>query len=268
MKLSIVVPCYNEVDNIDKLRGEFFPVLAELARQSSIEVVFVDDGSTDGTWDALVRNFEADGPGGVQVRVERHVENRGLGAAIRTGFAAAQGEVVVTTDSDGTYRFEEIPHMLALLTDQVDMVTASPYHPAGGVAGVPGYRLILSQGSSLLYRILVNWRVHTYTALFRVYRREVIDQAVSSADGFLAGTEILVKALLLEYRVAEYPATLYSRVHGVSKAKIIRTIRAHLGFQWKIVLHRLGVTALVPGRRAGDNQWKQPRVSPTRENQA
>ena len=245
MDLSIVIPCYNEVENVSRLRTEFLPIVAELARTRAVEVVFVDDGSTDGTWQALHEAFGDNREVPVAFRFERHPTNRGLGAAIRTGFAAAGGEVVVTTDSDGTYRFSEIPALLAYLTPDVDIVTASPYHPAGGVEGVPAYRLILSRGSSLLYRLLLNWQVHTYTCLFRAYRREVVERVSFQSDGFLAGTEILVKAMLMGYQVAEYPAVLYSRAFGTSKAKLMRTILAHLGFQGRILLHRLGIVPLV-----------------------
>ncbi|MBI3243358.1 MAG: glycosyltransferase family 2 protein [Chloroflexi bacterium] len=248
MDLSIVIPCYNEADNVQKLESEFFPVAAELARSRSVEIVFVDDGSLDGTWPALTENFGGDKKPGLAIKFEKHAVNRGLGAAIRTGFAASTGEIVVTTDSDGTYKFSEIPAMLARLAPDVDMVTASPYHPQGGIAGVPAYRLILSQGSSILYRILVSWRVHTYTALFRAYRRKVVETVPFESNGFLAGTEILVGGMLRGYKVAEHPAVLHSRVFGVSKAKIMRTIRAHLQFQWRILLHRLGFVSLVNRR--------------------
>ncbi|HVO68697.1 MAG TPA: glycosyltransferase family 2 protein [Aggregatilineaceae bacterium] len=246
MDLSIIIPCYNEVDNIPKLDREFVPVVEALAQTRTVEVIFVDDGCTDGTVEALQKAFgdEKRWP----VRVERHDRNRGLGAAIRTGLAAAQGDVLVTTDSDGTYKFTEIPALLALLTPEVDIVTASPYHPHGGVAGVPAYRLVLSRGSSLLYRLLVSWRINTYTALFRAYRRSAIAEVTFQSDGFLAGTELLVKAMLSGARAVELPAVLHSRVHGVSKAKIMRTIRAHLGFQWRIFLHRLGLVSLVDHR--------------------
>jgi dolichol-phosphate mannosyltransferase len=246
MDLSIIIPCYNEVDNIPKLEVEFVPVVEGLAKTRSVEVVFVDDGCTDGTVEALQKAFgdERRWP----VRIERHGRNRGLGAAIRTGLTAAQGDILVTTDSDGTYRFTEIPALLALLTPEVDIVTASPYHPRGGVAGVPAYRLVLSRGSSLLYRLLVSWRINTYTSLFRAYRRRAIANITIQSDGFLAGTELLVKAMLSGARAVELPAVLYSRAHGVSKAKIMRTIRAHLGFQWRICLHRLGVAPLVKPR--------------------
>lgn len=254
MDLSIVIPCYNELDNVPKIHREFFPVAAQLAELHSLEVVFVDDGSTDGTGRAL---RDAIGNGHLpemSVRFERHPVNRGLGAALRTGFAAARGEVIATTDSDGTYRFSELSTLLSYLTPDVDVVTASPYHPAGGVEGVPAYRLILSRGSSVIYRLLVDWRVHTYTCLFRAYRRQVIERVSFESDGFLAGTELLVKAMLTGYRVAEYPTVLHSRVSGVSKAKLARTILAHLGFQACVLLHRLNLVSFAEPRRTTGSQ--------------
>lgn len=239
MDISIVIPCYNEAENINKIQKEFFPIAVELAKEHSVEVIFVDDGSTDDTWQALHDTFSDVSELPVVVRFERHQVNLGLGAAMRTGFAAACGQVVVTTDSDGTYKFSEIPKLLSYLTQDVDIVTASPYHPAGGVAGVPGYRLILSRGSSAIYRVLVSWGVHTYTSLFRAYRREVVESISFEADGYLAGTELMVKAMLMGYRVAEYPAVLHRRVFGVSKARLVRTILAHLRFQGSVLLHRL-----------------------------
>ena len=175
----------------------------------------------------------------------KHEVNRGLGAALRTGFSGAEGDLIVTTDSDGTYKFSSIPAMLDLLQPGVDIVTASPYHPQGNVVGVPKNRLILSQGASFLYRVLVSWNVHTYTCLFRAYRREVIDTISFKSNGFLAGTELMVKGMLKGYKVVEFPAVLYSRVFGTSKAKLARTIWAHLSFQWQVLLHRMRLVQLV-----------------------
>jgi dolichol-phosphate mannosyltransferase len=240
MELSIVIPCYNEAENAAKIETELFPVVRGLAASQSVEVIFVDDGSTDNTWQMLHNVVEnnTEPLKGVVVRFERHAMNRGLGAALRTGFETVNGQVIVTTDSDGTYKFSEIPALLSCLKPGVDIVTASPYHPEGGVIGVPHYRLVLSQGSSAIYRLLVDRRVHTYTSLFRAYRRIVIEQVPFESDGFLAGTELMVKAMLSGFRVAEYPAVLHRRAFGASKAKIARTIRAHLEFQRSILLHR------------------------------
>lgn len=248
MNLSIVIPCFNERDNVADLRAKLLPVLLDMVNQKhdglhvkTVEVVIVDDGSTDGTGDALKKVFleDLDCDERIAWRVVLHEKNRGLGAALRTGFRVVSGDTIVTTDSDGTYRFEEIPALLSYLTPDKSIVTASPYHPQGGIANVPFYRLLLSRGSSLLYRFLVEWRIHTYTALFRAYRKEVVEHIVHEADGFLGGTELLVLAIYSGYGVAEYPTVLHSRVHGVSKAKIWRTIKAHLGFQRRILFGRL-----------------------------
>jgi dolichol-phosphate mannosyltransferase len=229
--LSIVIPCYNEADNVPKIKNELFPVLEKLAETKSVEVIFIDDGSADGTFDALHAAFGRNQYPNVSVDILQHSPNKGLGAAIRTGLAAAQGDIIVTTDSDGTYRFTEIPALISYLTPDVDIVTASPYHPDGDVVGVPAYRLILSRGSSLIYRILADWNIHTYTALFRAYRRTVTLDVPFESNGFLGGTELMVNALRMGYKVAEYPTALHSRVHGESKAKLVRTIKAHINFQ-------------------------------------
>ncbi|MGQ0604434.1 MAG: glycosyltransferase family 2 protein [Anaerolineales bacterium] len=245
MDLSIIVPCMNEVDNVPKLADELMPVAAELARTQSVEVIFIDDGSTDDTLEALKTAFGGErAPAGVTVRYEKHPVNLGLGAALRTGYAAARGNVIVSTDADGTYKFDTIPALLKHLTPEIDIVTASPYHPQGHVTGVSAYRLFLSQGASALYRLLVDWRIRTWTCLFRAYRREVVERISFESNGYLSGTELMVKAMLSGYKVAEYPAVLYSRVAGASKAKIARTIRAHLGFQWQVLLARLRLKIL------------------------
>jgi dolichol-phosphate mannosyltransferase len=233
--LSIIIPCYNEAENVARMAETLFPVVDALAVTQTVEVVLVDDGSRDDTL-ARLQSLAGQHPG---VRVVRHEQNRGLGAAMRTGYQNAHGEVLVTTDSDGTYPFTEIPKMLALLAPYVDVVVASPYHPQGGVEGVPRYRLLLSQGASLLYRVLLKWDVHTYTAMFRAVRREVARRTPSEADGFLMPAEFLANALLLGYRVAEFPTVLHVRRYGQSKARVARIVLAHLGFQMRLIGYRL-----------------------------
>lgn len=259
MKLSIIIPFYNERENVAKIHAELLPAAqalladgqlaagqpSELEPIEQIELVCVDDGSTDGSAERLRECFDGFADPRIGLRIEKHPRNLGLGAALKTGFAAASGDVLVTTDSDGTYRFSTLPQLLALLKPGVDIVTASPYHPQGEVVGVPPSRLLFSRGSSLLYRLLVDWRVHTYTALYRAYRRPVIQTYRFEADGFLAGTELMVKAMLGGCRVAEFPAALHRRSYGVSKAKILRTIQAHLNFLGRVALHRLGVRRLI-----------------------
>jgi dolichol-phosphate mannosyltransferase len=262
MDLSIIIPCFNEVENVTKLEAELVPVLVELSTTYRIELIFIDDGSVDGTLEALRTTFVNNRSlGNVSQLFERHPTNLGLGAALRTGFSVSTGQVVITTDSDGTYKFENIPALLDNLTEDIDIVTASPYHPDGDVAGVPGYRLFLSQGSSLIYRVLVDRRIHTYTCLFRAYRRPVIETIIINSNGFLSGTELIVKAMLVGFQVKEFPATLYARAYGASKAKIIRTIWAHLRFQVQILLHHLRLKSLVHRNTKGGQIWPRSKTS-------
>lgn len=248
MRLSIIIPCYNEAENINKLYIELLPVVEGILSRGwqgapdekiTAEIIFVDDGSRDDTYTKLQEQFASEPPDGINYKFLKHEVNRGLGAAVRTGFSGADGDIVITMDSDGTYKFSSLPELLSRLRPDVDLVTASPYHPEGEVVGVPAYRLLLSQSSSLLYRILVDWHIHTYTCLYRAYRAEVIKNIDFQADDFLAGTEILVKAMLQGYRVEEFPAALHRREFGVSKARIAQTIISHVKFQFRILWFRL-----------------------------
>jgi dolichol-phosphate mannosyltransferase len=239
--LSIIIPCYNEEKNVPKIQQELWPVLVELYQTRSVEVVFVDDGSADQTWQALREAIEPGCEPQVSVKFLRHEINRGLGAAIRTGFAAAGGRIIVTTDSDGTYHFSEIPTLLSYLKPGIDAVTASPYHPHGSVINVPVHRLILSRGSSMIYRFMVDRGVYTYTALFRAYRRSMVEQVPFDSNGHLACTEILVNGMFLGFRVVEYPTVLHARAYSTSKIRLTRTILAHLVFQARVLRRRLSI---------------------------
>jgi len=242
--LSILIPCYNEEENIINLRNPLQDGINSLRDEYQVEIVFIDDGSSDETWAALHKVFGDSDASGLTIKYCRHTHNEGLGAAIRSGIQVSHGDILVTTDSDGTYPFSEIPALLAKMEDDVAIVSASPYHPRGGVEGVPAYRLILSRGSSFLYRLLVDWNIFTYTSLFRAYRREIFKTVEFSANDYLAGTEILVKARLLGFRIMEYPTVLRVRQFGTSKARILKTIRSHLIFQLRILAHRLGIHSL------------------------
>jgi dolichol-phosphate mannosyltransferase len=233
MKISLVIPAYNEAEGVNETTEKLNKILPRLRSQHDVEVIFVNDGSKDNTAELLKTAFAND-PG---VKVVSHEVNRGLGAAIRTGFSHTTGDIIVTTDFDGTYHFSTIPQIIAhMLVYDVDIVTASPYHPRGAVEGVPPYRLLFSYGASLLYRLLVNWNVHTWTALFRAYKREVIKNVGFESEGFLAGTELLIKAIQAGYTVSEFPTTLHVRTFGQSSLKIYRVTKAHMKYQLQLLL--------------------------------
>ena len=130
--------------------------------------------------------------------------------------------------------------MLKVLDDQkADIVTASPYHPNGGVENVPPWRLLLSRGASFIYRRVSACKLYTYTSFMRIYRRRVIETVTFEDNGFAAFTEMLLRAGLQGYKVAEIPMVLKSRAVGTSKMKVMYTIRTHLGLMTRALCWRI-----------------------------
>ncbi len=228
---SLVVPLFDEADALPAL-------LDEVARHwRGGEVVFVDDGSRDGTGDriaALARER------GIAFVLLRHAENRGVGAAVRTGFRAARGERVVVYDADRPYPLEDAERLLEAL-GSADVATASPWHADGAAEGVGRLRAAMSRAASLLYRAALGRRsrgIRTFTCAFRAYRRSALERVSFRSDGFLSSAEILATALRLGLRVAEVPSRLRPRTEGRSKMRIARTAWAHARFLVGLALKR------------------------------
>ncbi|MBU0615715.1 MAG: glycosyltransferase family 2 protein [Nanoarchaeota archaeon] len=235
MKLSIVIPCYNEEKGIPNLVKQLDPICHKLIKDYELELIFVDDGSKDKT-NALL-NLEYKNKG--YVKIIRHRQNMNLGAALRTGFKNATGDLIAVLDSDCTYPPGLIIEMLNLVDNDTDIVTVSPYHPDGGVENVPYYRVFLSKGISNIYRLLIDRRIHTYGAMVRIYKKKVIEKIRFRSDDFLSVTEIMVKSLLKGYHVKEFPTILRVRQYGQSSMRLISVILSHLYFLTRIILLRI-----------------------------
>src|SRR5579859_1775231 len=232
--VSVVVPIFNEEDGIEQLKQKLRRLRDLLADEFELEFVFVDDGSRDHTVERLKQEFANSD---FDFRVVEHGVNRGVGAAMRTGFKYSRGSLVCSIDADCSYSPEGLKLLLAeLLATGSDIAVASPYHPQGGVEGVPGWRLALSKACSALYRLLSPLKLHTYTSVFRAYRAEVLNNITFRADGFVSAAEILIVAARRGYTVVEVPMILRGRSIGRSKMKVLRTIGTHLRMLAALVL--------------------------------
>ncbi len=238
--ITIVIPCYNEELIIPYLANTLESVLNKFQARYESRLIFVDDGSKDGTWKALWKTFGAM----PNARVLRHDRNRGVAAAVLTGVHAAETSIVCTMDCDCSYDPHDLGVMVPLLTRDVDLVTASPYHPQGEVRNVPAWRLGLSRSASFLYRRVLHNKIHTYTSCFRVYRREAVLEVQCRNDGFLGIAEVLGLIDLRGGNIVEVPATLQVRVLGRSKMKTLRTIVGHLGLLGRLVAMRRSASRL------------------------
>src|SRR5215831_7974244 len=224
--VSVLIPIFNEEDGIDQLKEKLVGLQALLQPEYDLEFLFIDDGSSDRTVARLKESFK---DANIHARIIEHEVNRGVGAAFRTGFQAANGDYVCTIDADCTYSPEGLHQLLsAMRAARTDIAVASPYHPDGGVEGVAAWRLVLSKGCSLLYRLLSPLKLYTYTSIFRVYRAEVVHSVPFRGNGFVSASEILIAAGRLGYTVTEVPLVLRARSVGRSKMKVLRTILTHL----------------------------------------
>jgi len=267
--VSVVIPCFNEELILPYLANTLRSMEETLGRDYDLCFIFVDDGSSDGTWNALRRMFAEQ----ENCTILRHPQNRGVAGAILTGIHAATTDIVCSIDCDCTYDPHELRNMIPLLTDGVDLVTASPYHPQGKVLNVPAWRLCLSKVASFLYRCVIPRRLATYTSCFRVYRKSAILGLPLTEQGFLGIAELIGQLGLRNAEIVEYPAVLEVRVLGHSKMKVLRTIRGHLRLLTRLLLQRIfnrdtqasaqnSLSHSLPSNRAC---VAGPAISPTKE---
>jgi len=219
--VTVIVPCYNEQEGLPSLVERLDALQSNGGR--GWEVLFVDDGSGDATFARLLSSVRR----APWAKVVRHPTNLGLGAALRTGFRYTQSPIVCTVDSDCTYPPERLPELVALLDDGAEIATASAWHPGSQAAEGGRLRIALSRAASRIYKLLIGQDVHTFTCLFRAYRRETLARIPFHSNGFAAVAEIMLRGMIAGYRVRELPMRLEARRFGESKLKVGDAIVAH-----------------------------------------
>jgi len=220
--VTVVVPCYNEEAGLPSLLDR----LCRMREAQTLDwhFLFVDDGSSDGTFTTLLRAAQSQ----PWIEVLRHHENLGLGASLRTGFEYARSPIVCTIDSDCTYPPEKLPELTALVQNGAALVTASAWHPDSAAADGHPFRLWLSRRVSNVYKRLLGQDVHTFTCLFRAYQADLLGPLRFRSSGFAAVAEIMLRALQYGYVVREVPMRLESRRFGESKLRVGDAVVAHL----------------------------------------
>jgi phenylacetate-CoA ligase len=233
LDLSVVVPCYNEEDNLRELVGRTVRAV-EAEGIGGFEILLVDDGSTDATG-TVIGELAAEYP---QVVPVSHPQNRGIVSGWRSGFKMSRGSVVLTTDADLQYAPEDIP----LLYRECD---ASPWDLVQGwrknYREKSLLRKLLSTGFSGLLRLLFFLPLHDVKSGFIAYRREVLEDILDYRFHYFSFQSLpIVAARFKGYRIKQVPITFHQRFAGASSIErpIIFSIRSALDLPKALVEYR------------------------------
>ena len=225
--LSLVLPAYNEAAVIRQAVREAEDALGRLF--ADYEVIVVDDGSSDATAGVVADLL----PTAPHTRLVRHGLNRGYGAALRTGFEAARCPLVAFTDADCQFDLADLGRLADLATEYP--VVVGYRHDRQD----PWRRRLLSRGYNLLARTLCGTGVRDVDCALKVFRREAVADLLPESRGFFVNTEMLTRARLRGYAVAEVPVTHRPRAGGASKVslgEVPRVFRRLVGFWWREVV--------------------------------
>lgn len=265
--MSVVVPMHNELDNLPSTIDRIAATLEATGR--SFEIVAVDDGSTDSTSTRLQSMAQSER----RLRVVTYGKNRGRGYAMRRGFDAARGVIIVTIDADLSYDPSHIVEMLAILDQrpEVDFVVGSPYTKGGTTENVPTGRLLISRWGNRILGLAMPGGLTTVTGILRAYRREVLEVLDLESNDKDLHLEIVSKAIAAGFVPAEMPATLTGRQRGKSKFFFKATVASHLIFSFyekPILLFGL-IGALIMGLGVGAGVhliylWQTEALNPSR----
>jgi glycosyltransferase involved in cell wall biosynthesis len=215
--LSIVLPCFNEADNLPDV---VFDALAAAARVSTdFEVVVVDDGSGDGTG-ALAAMLAEEHP---RVRLVMHLTNRGYGAAVRTGIAAARMPYVLLTDADLQFDLAELESFIPRL-EEADVVVGYRLRRSD-----PPSRRAAAAGWNWLVRLLYGLPFRDVDCAFKLFPRELLEDLPLSSAGAVFSTELLVRTVEAGAVVSEVGVQHFPRMSGTptggSPRVVVRAFR-------------------------------------------
>ena len=209
---SLCLPAYNEQDNIEDTLDAALAILPHVV--ADFEVVVVDDGSVDGTADRVARYARRE----PRVRLLRHEQNRGYGAAVTTALRAARGELVAFTDSDGQFSLLDLPQLLTRFPGH-DLVIGYRYRRADS-----RLRLFNGWAWNWVVRLVLGVWVRDLDCAFKVFRRELLDQVRLTSTGATINAEILAQCFRRGARICETPVTHWPRYAGAPTGAALRVI--------------------------------------------
>ncbi|HZS19008.1 MAG TPA: glycosyltransferase family 2 protein [Candidatus Udaeobacter sp.] len=208
MKVSIVIPCYNEKATIEKIVAA-----VRAAPIGSREIIVVDDGSSDGTRALLETNVCH-----LVDRVIYHQVNLGKGAALRSGFAAVTGDIVLVQDADLEYSPDDYPALLEpLVSDKADAVFGSRFMGGRPHRVLFFWHMVANKFLTLFSNMFTNLNLTDVLTGYKAFKAPVIKSIQLEEDGFAVEAEIVAKVAKLDCRIFEVGISYYGRSYEEGK---------------------------------------------------
>lgn len=207
MKLSIIIPCYNENNTIR--------TLIQAVKASPVndrEIIIVDDGSKDGTRDTLQQLKDA------EVKIIFHEQNQGKGAALRTGFAAATGDICIVQDADLEYDPQEFPIVIQPILDgKADVVFGSRFQSGRPHRVVYFWHRVGNGFLTLMSNFFTDLNLSDMETCYKAFRREVIQSIDICENRFGFEPEVTAKISKMNLRIYEVGISYYGRTYDEGK---------------------------------------------------
>lgn len=225
--ISIIIPTYNEKDNIKKL----IPHIESVLKKNKIpaELIIIDDNSPDGTGrlaEDLNKKYK-------NIKVIHRKKKEGVGSARRLGFSKASNDIILSMEGDNTHNPDYIPQFIKKINEGADLVIGSRYLKGSKIVGWPFRRRLISKIANLMARIFSKTKVRDVTSGYRAFKKSMYKRLFIESYGYPFNMEFACEASTRGFKVEEIPIKFIHRKEGKSKMHVLREFMSFIYVAFK-----------------------------------